>query len=79
MKTIPSREQIEAISKPVVPAVMAPPLDYAPKASARDKGVLDEGFGLERTAPPTSKAGDLGDRYREPYPLPKDGTAPHKS
>lgn len=79
MKTIPSREQIEAISKPLVPTVMAPPLDYAPKASARDKGVLDESFGLERTAPPTSGAGDLGDRCGEPYPLPKGGTAPHRS
>ena len=49
MRTIPSREQIEAISQPAAPTVVAPPLDYAPKTTPSEKGMLDEAFGLEKS------------------------------
>ena len=48
MKTIPSREQIEAISDPVTEDKVLPPLDYAPKKSPGEKGMLDESFGLDK-------------------------------
>jgi hypothetical protein len=48
MKTIPSREQIEAISEPVTEDKVLPPLDYAPKKSPGEKGMLDESFGLDK-------------------------------
>ena len=36
----------ETQPKPL-PEEIAPPLDYAPKRSPRDKGMLDESFGLD--------------------------------
>ncbi len=51
MKTIPSREQIDAISEPVTDDKFLPPLDYAPKKSPHEKGMLDESFGLDREQP----------------------------
>jgi uncharacterized membrane-anchored protein YhcB (DUF1043 family) len=47
MKTIPSREQIEAISELPGKGKVLPPLDYAPKQSPDEKGMLDESFGLD--------------------------------
>ncbi len=47
MKTIPSREQIEAISELPGKDKVLPPLDYAPKQSPGEKGMLDESFGLD--------------------------------
>lgn len=46
MHSIPSRERIEAIADPNNLQVL-PPLDYAPKTSPGEKGVLDESFGLD--------------------------------
>ncbi len=48
MKTIPSREQIEAISELPGKGKVLPPLDYAPKRSPGEKGMLDESFGLDK-------------------------------
>lgn len=48
MKTIPSREQIDAISEPAGDGNVLPPLDYAPKKSPDEKGMLDESFGLDK-------------------------------
>ena len=61
MKTIPSREQIEAISDPVADGKVLPPLDYAPKKSPGEKGMLDESFGLEQK--PTPEANPMGELY----------------
>ncbi len=62
MKTIPSREQIEAISEPVREDKVLPPLDYAPKKSPGEKGMLDESFGLDKgptRAPETNPLQEL--------------------
>lgn len=48
MKAIPSKEQLEAISEQPEPGEIRPPLDYAPRTSPEDKGVLDESFGLDK-------------------------------
>ena len=48
MKTIPSREQIDAISEPAGDGNVLQPLDYAPKKSPDEKGMLDESFGLDK-------------------------------
>lgn len=57
MKTIPSREQIDAILEPVVEDKVLQPLDYAPKKSPNEKGMLDESFGLDKV-PGDSPAAD---------------------
>ena len=49
MHNIPSRDKIEALADPGSYRIQ-PPLDYAPKASPSDKGVLDERFGLDKPA-----------------------------
>ena len=54
MKIIPSREQIEAISDPVTEDKVLQPLDYAPKKSPGEKGMLDESFGLDKKPAPES-------------------------
>jgi hypothetical protein len=48
MKTIPSNEQIEAILELPGQGKVLQPLDYAPKRSPHEKGMLDESFGLDR-------------------------------
>lgn len=58
MKTIPSREQIDAISEPVGDGNVLPPLDYAPKKSPNEKGMLDESFGLDQEPKAESEAED---------------------
>lgn len=49
MRNIPSQEQIEAVGDPDSDEVL-PPLDYAPKHSPYEKGMLDESFGLDKQA-----------------------------
>jgi len=48
LATIPNRISGKSTSPRPLPADLAPPLDYAPKRSPHDKGMLDESFGLER-------------------------------
>ena len=57
MRSIPSREQLDAIPEPASQRVL-PPLDYAPKTSPSEKGVLDESFGLDKPAPPGKEAAE---------------------
>ncbi|MDH4041615.1 MAG: YhcB family protein [Gammaproteobacteria bacterium] len=74
MKTIPSREQIEAISQPATPLIVSPPLDYAPKTTPREKGMLDESFGLESARKQDQGSDDFSDIYpaaHMPPPNPK--------
>lgn len=63
MKTIPSREQIEAISQPAAPILVSPPLDYAPKSTPQEKGMLDEAFGLEKARAPLGDEDEIHDSY----------------
>lgn len=64
MKTIPSREQIDAISEPVPENKVLPPLDYAPKKSPDEKGMLDESFGLDKEH---AEAAEPADPMKEIY------------
>lgn len=63
MKTIPSREQIEAISELPVKGKVLPPLDYAPKRSPGEKGMLDESFGLDKEKSTVSPENPLQEFY----------------
>lgn len=49
IRNIPSQDQIEAIGEPgESESSVLPPLDYAPKQSPYEKGMLDESFGLDK-------------------------------
>ena len=61
MKTIPSMEQIEAISEQPETGEVSPPLDYAPRDATNHRGVLDESFGLDK-----EYAGDEGEPGEHP-------------
>ena len=57
IRNIPSQDQIEAISESGDnDSAVLPPLDYAPKQSPYEKGMLDESFGLDK-----KKADHTGD------------------
>lgn len=47
LKTLPDKEELDAISKTPVPDEIHAPLDYAPKTSPNKVGMLDESYGLE--------------------------------
>jgi hypothetical protein len=46
IKTIPGREHIEAITEQKIIKDRVAPLDYAPKTSPLEPGMLDENFGI---------------------------------
>jgi hypothetical protein len=46
IKTIPAEQQIEAITEQQTTTGACPPLDYAPKTSPLQTGMLDESFGI---------------------------------
>ncbi len=75
MKTIPSREQIEAISELPGKGKVLPPLDYAPKRSPGEKGMLDESFGLDKE----NKAKSPENPLQEFYATEADGSQPDKN
>ncbi|MFQ3322738.1 MAG: uncharacterized membrane-anchored protein YhcB (DUF1043 family) [Pseudomonadales bacterium] len=47
IKTIPAKEQIEGITKQKITTDTVAPLDYAPKTSPLEPGMLDESFGIK--------------------------------
>ena len=46
IKTIPAKEHIEAITEQKITKDRVAPLDYAPKTSPLEPGMLDENFGI---------------------------------
>jgi uncharacterized membrane-anchored protein YhcB (DUF1043 family) len=54
IKTIPAKEQIEAITEQKITSDTAPPLDYAPKTSPLEPGMLDESFGINGDKKPAN-------------------------
>jgi uncharacterized membrane-anchored protein YhcB (DUF1043 family) len=54
IKTIPPKEQIEAIAERKSTTDAAPPLDYAPKTSPYQPGMLDETFGIKGDKEPAN-------------------------
>ena len=55
LQRIPDSAMTQIAADPE-PAAVQPPLDYAPKASPFATGVLNEEFGLEKNAHPTTEA-----------------------
>ncbi|MFT6310760.1 MAG: uncharacterized membrane-anchored protein YhcB (DUF1043 family) [Porticoccus sp.] len=47
IKTIPAKEQFEAITEQKITTDTVAPLDYAPKTSPLEPGMLDESFGIK--------------------------------
>jgi len=68
MRSIPSRERIDAIAD-ATSAPILPPLDYAPKSSPTEKGVLDESFDLDSQRHASQRLIDpLQDFFTTPQP-----------
>lgn len=48
LKTLPDKEELDALSTAPIPKNMQAPLDYAPKSAAANRvGMLDETYGLD--------------------------------
>ena len=54
IKTIPAKEQIETIAEQKTATDTFPPLDYAPKTSPLEPGMLDESFGINGNKTPAN-------------------------
>ena len=57
LKSIPARDKIDAstASADTEGKSAVAPLDYAPKRTPYDRGMLDESFGLDKTPPPKTE------------------------